>query len=279
MVYRSVAPKWQQPCPLAHPFRVYHSRLLCLDPESPLFSRPTDPEVWYLVRGSETSELKFPQCSLKTLNQELCKFLHPVVAHIEAIPLVGLKFYSLNIRVPAGAPNIGPRAETATKSIDVLTTDAPEEFIWQQLLSEIKRHVRRIIKNDPAGQEEEIQELALHCFVKLQTFSGTNVGALKKWITKVCRNHCFSRYKRSKAERDHISDGKYEYDMVDTSSVKTDKLDAPILADKLMASCSEEERFIAECIADDWTYDEVGQQLGISRQRVCERWHAIVLKM
>lgn len=134
----------------------------------------------------------------------------------------------------------------------------------------VKRYERRVFRlarrffRRPEEIEEVAQETFLTVWRKLGSYRAR--APFEHWLTRVCLNCCYARFRKRRPEETGVSG-------VDTPAREHDpsrRLDA----ERLLASLDPEDRFVLQLLhGEGWSTAEIAEKMGWSRSKVKVRAH------
>lgn len=251
---------------------LYFSDVLCLDPDAPITQPSCCPVDWEITWKKETLRVGVRIPTLHSLELALGEILHPRSIAVIAFASAGINFHFLSIVVPDGW-RVRLRGFDGHSAREFLTTSRPSEIAWGLIRVDVLRHTRRLVC-DFTESEDMAQEVILRIYQRIHTFRGSNVGALRAWIRETCVNHCFNRSKARKRATDMFVAGA-EIEAADENA-GVGRLHRGALGHELLGKLSSEDALLATGVAQGYTFEELAVRLGIRRQRVHDRWKAII---
>ncbi len=155
--------------------------------------------------------------------------------------------------------------------------DSPEGDMraFEQIVHEYRGHILancRQITRDEVNAEDLAQEVFVKAFFALRTFEGR--ASFRHWLQRIKVHHCLNHLKKQKG-RTHVA--------IDWESSETDpQFSAPASSTNILETLSKSERIstildrmpetlripLVLCDVDEWSYDEIATELGISLSAV-----------
>lgn len=237
----------------------------CMAPETPLL-RSAEPCSWEFSLDSsahripvDTSTLIHLQHGIENLarteaqrqqTQNCWGTLHPALKNVV---IAGKEFCYLALDVPCDlSATIQLRPEESGADSNILTTRSFEDSFWRGL----DQHVRKTVSSiDPQDRPDVAQDVLTVVFANLHAFRGNTIGAFKKWITTISKRTALNFLKKPHPES--LPDTDFPVEPGIRFLIAAD-------LDRCRALVSEEEwRIIVKYLAEEETFAEIGQDLGI----------------